>query len=219
MMTAVPGPVGNDLVASLVMRAQRGDQRAWDALVERYAPLVWAICRRYQLGRPDTEDVGQSIWLYLTDHLRNIRDPAALPAWLAITTAGECARILDAAHRRYATGQIPEAANIPDAPATVARQELLLNERHAALREAFTCLPPHCQQLLTLLARDPHVPHTQISTKLGIPVGRIEPTGSRCLQELRRHPAIAALIDADQASVPLDTHANAAATTVTQSKT
>jgi DNA-directed RNA polymerase specialized sigma24 family protein len=84
----------------------------------------------------------------------------------------------------------------------MANQELLLTERHAALREAFTCLPPRCQRLLALLVRDPPVPHTHISAKLGIPVGSIEPTRSRCLQELRRHPAIAALFDAEQANAP-----------------
>ena len=33
-------------VADLVTRAKNGEQQAWDALVERYAPLIWSICRR-----------------------------------------------------------------------------------------------------------------------------------------------------------------------------
>jgi Helix-turn-helix domain len=37
-------------VTDLVTRAQDGDQQAWYALVERYAPLIWSICRRYRLG-------------------------------------------------------------------------------------------------------------------------------------------------------------------------
>jgi DNA-directed RNA polymerase specialized sigma subunit len=39
------------LVTDLVTRARTGDKRAWDALVERYAPLIWSICRRYRLSR------------------------------------------------------------------------------------------------------------------------------------------------------------------------
>jgi hypothetical protein len=31
----------------LVTRARNGDKQAWDALVERYAPLIWSICRRH----------------------------------------------------------------------------------------------------------------------------------------------------------------------------
>jgi DNA-directed RNA polymerase specialized sigma subunit len=40
-MTAEAGPVpGGATVTDLVMRAREGDQRASDAIVERYAPLV-----------------------------------------------------------------------------------------------------------------------------------------------------------------------------------
>jgi DNA-directed RNA polymerase specialized sigma24 family protein len=41
------------------------------------------------------------------------------------------------------------------------------------------------------------VPYTQISAMLGIPVGSIGPTRRRCLEALRRHPAVAALMNDD----------------------
>ena len=50
------------VVLALVARAIEGDQRAWDDIVERYAPLVYAICTRYRLGTHDIEDVGQTVW-------------------------------------------------------------------------------------------------------------------------------------------------------------
>jgi RNA polymerase sigma factor (sigma-70 family) len=81
----------------LVSRATNGDRQAWDGLVERYAPLIWSICRRHGLGDADAEDVGQSIWLKLVDQLDKIRVPAALPGWLATTTRRECGRVLRAA--------------------------------------------------------------------------------------------------------------------------
>ena len=71
-----PGATG------LVTRARNGDQQAWDALVERYAPLIWSICRHYRLDRADAEDVGQSIWLQFVNYLGAIRDPGRGP-WLA----------------------------------------------------------------------------------------------------------------------------------------
>jgi hypothetical protein len=54
--------------------------------------------------------------------------------------------------------------------------------------------------LIALLTADPPVPYAQISATLGIPIGSIGPTRSRCLTELRRYPAIAALINAEAAS-------------------
>ena len=54
-------PVYEDLAVTLVMRARDGDERAWAALVERYAPLIWSLCRRYRLDATDTADVGQNV--------------------------------------------------------------------------------------------------------------------------------------------------------------
>jgi RNA polymerase sigma factor (sigma-70 family) len=189
----------NPMVTDLVTRARNGDKQAWDALVERYAPLIWSICRRYRLSGADAEDVSQTVWLHLLDQLGNLREPAALPGWLATTTRRECSRILRAARRPQAAGLALEAENIPDTHAVVAEEELLLAERNAALREAFSDLPPDFQRLISLLIADPPIPYAEIGAILGIPVGSIGPTRGRCLDRLRRHPAIAALIDAEAA--------------------
>jgi RNA polymerase sigma factor (sigma-70 family) len=184
--------------AHLVTRARTGDQQAWDALVERYAPLVWSICRRYRLDSADADDVGQTVWLQLVDQLDRIRDPAAIPGWLATTTRRECGRVACAARRTQAAdGYEMDVENIPDARTGMAEEELLAAERHAALRAAFADLPPGCQQLIAILSEDPPVPYAEISTRLGIPVGSIGPTRRRCLEKLRSHPAIAALINAE----------------------
>ena len=184
-------------VNDLVIRARNGDKQAWDTLVERYAPLIWSICRRHRLERADADDVGQSVWLLLADHLDNLRDPAALPGWLATTTRRECGRVLRAPRGPLAAEYVPDVETLPDEQAATAEQELLAAERHAALREAFLDLPPGCQRLIALLTADPPVPYATISARLGIPVGSIGPTRRRCLDKLRRHPAIGALINAE----------------------
>ena len=48
----------NRSVTELVTRARNDDQQAWNALVKRYAPLIWSICRRYRLTGADAGDVG-----------------------------------------------------------------------------------------------------------------------------------------------------------------
>ena len=188
--------------ADLVLRARKGDSDAWDALVERFAPLIWSICLRYSLGRADAEDVGQYVWLRLVDHLDAVHDPAALPGWLVTTTKRECLRALRAARNQLAPGYIPDVESIPDEQNVTAEHELLLAERHAALREAFARLPPSCQRLIAVLLEDPPVPYAEISARLGVPVGSIGPSRGRCVEKLRRDPAIAALIDAEEAAWP-----------------
>ena len=187
-------------VTGLVARARAGDQQAWDALVERYAPLVWSICRRHRLDGADAADVSQTVWLHLIDHLGNLRNPAALPGWLAITTRRECGRVVHAARRPLFAGYRLDTESLPDEHAS-AEQDLLAAERHAALREALGDLPADCQRLIALLAGDPPLPYAEISARLGIPVGSIGPTRRRCLDKLRRHPAIAALISAETQTV------------------
>jgi len=187
----------------LVTRAREGDQQAWDALIGRYAPLVWSICRRYRLDRTDAEDVAQTIWLRLVDQLGRLRDSAALPGWLVTTTRRECIHVLDTARRSGTPGLVPGAEDIPDSQAASVEQELLAAERSAALREAFTSLPPHFQRLLGLLIQDPPVSYAEISARLGISIGSIGPLRSRCVDRLRRHPAIAALINAEADSADL----------------
>ena len=157
---------GDPVVTGLATRARNGDRLAWDQLVDRYAPLVWSICRR-RLEAADAHDAAQTVWLNLVDHLDSLRDPAALPGWLATTTERECGRILRSARRPCNAAYAPAAQTIPDEHARAAEQDLLAAERHAALREAFGQLPPGCQQLLTLLTADPPVSYAEISAKLG----------------------------------------------------
>ena len=185
------------VVTGLVARARNGDKQAWDALVDRYAPLIWSICRRYELGSADAEDVGQNVWLRLVDQLDRVRNPAALPGWLVTTTRRECLRVLRSTRGPLAAVCVPDAGTIPDEQAAAADSELLTAECHAALRDAFGHLPPAGQRLIALLIADPPLPYAEISARLGIPVGSIGPNRSRCLDKLRRHPAIAALINAE----------------------
>jgi RNA polymerase sigma factor (sigma-70 family) len=190
-------PMRGKPTVTLVMRARNGDERAWDALVERYAPLIWSLCRQYRLDAADTGHVGQSVWLQLVNQLGKIGDPAALPGWLATTTRLECERVLNTAQAQHIARQALDTENIPDDQAKRLEQELLVAERHAALRDAFTCLPPCCRQLIALLIDDPPVPYAEISDRLGIPAGSIRPNRRRCLDKLRHHPAIAALVNAE----------------------
>jgi RNA polymerase sigma factor (sigma-70 family) len=179
-------------VIALVTRAVNSDQNAWNDIVERYAPLVWSICARYRLNDQDIEDVGQTVWLLLVEHLGKLREPAALPGWLATTTDRECQRALTAARKTEGAGtKLDDALLVVDA--AVIEQEILAAERNAALRLALRELPPRCQQLLAMLISDPPRSYAEISATLQIPVGSIGPQRARCLERLRRSAALAGL--------------------------
>jgi RNA polymerase sigma factor (sigma-70 family) len=181
-------------VIALVTRVRAGDQQAWDEIVERYAPLVWSICLRYRLSRQDTDDVGQSVWLLLVERIGDLREPAALPGWLATTTRRECLRILRVAQRHDLPGLPPEDQLPRDESAPMIEEEIIAAERNAALRAAFAELPRGCHELLSLLVSDPPCSYADISATLELPVGSIGPMRARCLDRLRHSPRLAAVL-------------------------
>ena len=185
---------GDSSVSAMVARVCEGDQEAWNELVERYSPLVWSICQRYQLSRQDIDDVSQSVWLLLVENIASLRAAAALPGWLSTTTRHEIFRVLRVA-RRHDHDDLPPDGQIPgDTDAATIEEELIVAERNAALRAAFAELQPNCHDLLSLLMRDPPPAYAHISTMLGIPVGNIGPKRSRCLDHLRRSPHLTGII-------------------------
>jgi RNA polymerase sigma factor (sigma-70 family) len=186
-------------VIALVTRAQKGDQGAWDEIVERYAPLVWSICRRYRLNRADADDVGQGVWLRLVEQLSALRQPAALPGWLATTTQRECLRVVRAAQKQESKERPLDVEMAADEQSTMLEQELIKAELNAALRAAFAQLPPRCRNLLSLLMRDPPPSYAEISTSIEAPIGSIGPSRARCLERLRNSPELAGLRDLEGA--------------------
>jgi RNA polymerase sigma factor (sigma-70 family) len=183
-------------VVALVERAAGTDQSAWNDIVDRYAPLLWSICTRFQLNSQDTEDVAQTVWLLLVEQLGKLREPAALPGWLAKTTAHECLRVVTAARKSERLGtRLDDAIQFADD--AVLEEEVLTAELNAGLRTAFAELPFRCRQLLALLLTDPAPSYAEISAALDIPVGSIGPQRGRCLGRLRRSPALIALVEGD----------------------
>jgi RNA polymerase sigma factor (sigma-70 family) len=182
-------------VIAMVTAARDGDAEAWNRLVDRYAPLVWSICKTYRLSGPDIEEVVQTVWLRLVEQLPRIRVPAALAGWIATTVRRECLRVLRVAQRAEPADTIAERAG-REAEQHDIDEAILAFERNVALREAFAQLSPRCQHLLSLLVQDPPVPYGVISVRLGMPAGSVGPIRARCLDRLRHCPALVALIEA-----------------------
>lgn len=88
---------------SLVAAASRGDQAAWDAIVQRFSNLLWSIARGYRLDPIDASDVVQMTWLKLVENLDRIAEPEALASWLATTVRRECLQLI----RRTSRGVQP----------------------------------------------------------------------------------------------------------------
>jgi RNA polymerase sigma factor (sigma-70 family) len=188
-MTGRPRLASGD-VAQLVGRAADGDQGAWNALVEQYGAMVWAIARGHRLSGADAADVVQTTWLRLVESLHRIDDPVRVGAWLATTARRESLAAI-----RRAARLVPYGDDLPDPPSEAAHaDERLIAELDAMLvREALARLGPRDRALLRMLAAEPAPSYEEIGAALGMAVGSIGPTRARALARLRDEAARAGL--------------------------
>lgn len=179
-------------VAGLVAAAARGDQEAWNALVSRYAGLVWAVARSFRLDDADAGDVSQTCWLRLVEHLGRLRDPERVGAWLATTARNEAMRILRRSGRQVPVGDGHEL-DVADASQPAPDRGVLTAERDEVLWRAFESLPARCRALLRVLMADPPPTYEEVSAALDMPIGSIGPTRGRCLERLRKNAELAGI--------------------------
>ena len=188
-------PALGDLFAA----AARGDQASWNALVERYLPLVYSVTRKFRLTDADAADVSQTLWLRLVENLETIREPRALPSWIITTTKREAIRVLATRQRTTPVDALSgfDATGF-DGPDT--DEDLLRAERHQALRDGLAQLDSDVRALILLLIADPPLTYVEIARRLDCPVGSIGPSRRRCLDKLRATPSIQWLLREDRDS-------------------
>jgi RNA polymerase sigma factor (sigma-70 family) len=183
----------------LVKASVDHDEDAWNELVRRFAGLVAFVIRHYRLSSADTQDVSQLVWLRLVEHLAQIREPTALPGWLATTTRHECERYLRVNGRSVAmdpiTMRLVDRADGPEID-----ELMLAAERRQVLLDGLAELAPHQRELLIMLTADPPYAYAEISRILDIPIGSIGPTRSRVLEKLRDTGAVRAYLEADESA-------------------
>ena len=182
--------------AELVHAALTGSRPAWNELVERFTPLVLSITSRYRMTPADAADVSQTVWLQLVQHLADVREPRALPGWIATTVRHECTRVRREQQRTTVLDPQEQGRLLEDPRGEVGAtdDDLLRQERHEALLAGFAELTARQRELLLLLVADPPSSYAEISARLGIPLGAIGPTRARALDRLRHTPALAALL-------------------------
>ena len=174
-------------VSRLLHAAAEGDSQAWEQLVDRYADLVWSVCRKLGLNTEDAADVVQLTWLALLENLDRIREPARLAGWLSTT----CRRQALSLMRRSRP-----TVNVDDTHmerllggGSPADEPILTAEHFAILWQTFQQLSDMCQRVLRALvveAEDGPPSYHEVAAKLGMRVGSLGPTRARCLEQLRK---------------------------------
>lgn len=170
----------------LVMSCRQGSESAWQALVDRYQRLVYAVPRRAGLNEDQAGEVFQEVFVTLFEKVNEINDPDRLHAWLVTTARRKTWRLLSKERSRQSmpAGEDDEALVVVDDSPLPDEILVRLEEQHR-IRTALAGLDERCQQLLTMLYYQTETPpYSEIAAILGVPEGSIGPTRARCLKKL-----------------------------------
>jgi RNA polymerase sigma-70 factor (ECF subfamily) len=168
----------------LVEQFSRGDEAAFDRIVEQYTADVAALANRL-LGWPgDVEDVTQDIFLAAFLGLKKFRCDCKLKTWLFTITINKCRSYR---HRRLA--RLPRFARAdaeaPLASAAAKQRSMMDEEEFNRVRRAVAALPAKYREPVILtylqgLAKD------EISRMLGISKNALHVRLSRARERLRK---------------------------------
>ena len=164
----------------------RGDKAAWDALVERFAPVIFGAVRRTlrlrvaQVKSAEVQDVAQDVFVrLLRDDYRLLRtyDPqrAALSTWLTIVARSVALDHLR--RRRVPTVPLEQAASQPAEPRTQ-RQRQAPPDLPAGL------LSPR-QHLVLRLLFDEEMSVSEAAAVLGVDAQTVRSTKHKAIRKLR----------------------------------
>jgi len=172
-----------DRITALMSAARQGSDDAVGELVTEFSPLLWHVARAAGLSSGDAEDVLQTVWIRLLEHLDEIRTPAALGGWLVVTAKREAWRVR-AAERKQIPTDTDSFAGLPD-EGSGSEERAILDDQRRTLWAAIRQLSPRCQELLRIIAFVPQADYAAVAAKLGMRIGSIGPTRGRCLAKLR----------------------------------
>ena len=151
----------------LVRRANDGDGRAVEALVERYAARVSRIAGQLLADVEDARDATQESLLKLTTRLRQFRGDSQFSTWLHRLVVNTCRDVAERQRLRRAEA-LPHFEE-PDEDADPSRLAILADARRDLLAGLARLT---ADQRRVVLLRDAFgLPYDEIARRLRIPVG------------------------------------------------
>jgi RNA polymerase sigma-70 factor, ECF subfamily len=187
MPAAAPASVPTDALDELTLRrAQRGDERAWRDLIERFQQPVHALIWRLLAGRPRhrAEDLTQETFVRVLRALPRF-DPAG-PATLSTWILTIATRLALNELRRPEPASIDPRSHEVAAPDRLPDAEADRRRVGAAIASAVTALPDTHRAVFVL--REYHdLDYSEIADVLELDVGTVKSRLSRARASLREH--------------------------------
>ncbi|MBP3959849.1 sigma-70 family RNA polymerase sigma factor [Gemmata sp. G18] len=153
-----------DLLARFV---RERDEAAFEELVRRHGPLVWAVCRQMLPHHADAEDAFQAVFLALVHSAPRIRNGRTIPAWLH----GVAIRVATRAKREFARRRARER-NAAHSEAGPSVSDAAWGALVATVHEEVQRLP-EAERTVFVLCELEGVSQSDAATRLGWPLGSV----------------------------------------------
>ncbi len=174
----------------LVKACRRGDEAAWNELVERFERLIITIPRRAGLSEEQSADVFQEVFLTLFEKLDEIEQPERIRSWLVTTAKYKTWGAARSAKNIYspATDEEMEAeiANLPDVSPLADARLIELEQQHQ-IRTALKELEEKCRVIISMIyLRDTAASYAEVAREINVGETSISPMRTRCLKKLEK---------------------------------
>ena len=139
--------------------------------------------RKYGLSTDDAADITQLTFTILVQSIDKLPEDSKLGGWLTTVARRHTWRLLER-HRRQGVGKhaVLDENTMGGEAGTLENWEL-----GAWLNQGLSMIGRSCRDLLYALYLDPGQPsYAEVASRLGMAVGSVGPTRSRCLERLRR---------------------------------
>jgi RNA polymerase sigma factor (sigma-70 family) len=176
--------------ASLIAACRKGDEFAWNDLVERYQRLVFAIPRRAGLSEAQSSDILQEVFLTLFEKLDEIQQPDRIRSWLVTTakfkTWGNVRRDKGLYSPATEEEMELEMSNLKD-DAPLADESIVTLEEQHLIRTSLKKLEERCRTILSMIyLTEPSASYVEVAEAIGVGSTSISPLRSRCLKKLEK---------------------------------
>lgn len=111
------------------------NHRAFDAIVERYYAMVFAVGFSYLQDPDAAQDLAQEVFARAYLHLKSLKEPRTLPAWLCRITRNQA---LDWTRKRQARSRLVPMIAMDDLPSEQVAPHQLTPRETAAAREEWS---------------------------------------------------------------------------------
>ena len=166
----------------LLQRVAAGERTAMEQCLERFAPLVWSAARRFLGNSPEAEDAVQEVFIELWKTADRYEPARGSETTFVMTLARR--RLLDARRRWSRRPELTPLDEI-DEPLAEPLAGLPADDESAQALAILRALPHEQQQVLELSLRD-GCTHSEIASRLALPLGTVKTQLRRGLLRIRQ---------------------------------